>query len=141
MGLQVEKFRSFLDGAGFYYDEKRMKDGTTLFLTRQEINDGNLITVAFVIDNDEEECGIFFHGIAEIKNPSKRTEALNLINDLNNKCHFGKFYLTDDWYINVNHNIAIARDGVFSPRSAMDTTVNIFSTIKENYSKLIRLQW
>ena len=105
------------------------------------IEGGDSILVAVGIDEDEEACGIFFHRIAEIKNPSKRTEALNLINDLNHRYNCGKFVLEDDGSISALHHIEIARDGVFSPRSAMDSVVKVFDAIEKNYSRFMRLQW
>lgn len=136
----VDEFRNYLRNQDFHFEEDVTEENEVFFRLRQSVKNGETLLIVFLFGENKSYLDINIFNIATIDSPLKRDDLLKLINDLNRMYRYPKFVVTDNGEVMAQAAVAI-EDGLFSPRSAMLTSMLIIKAIETEYPKFMKLRW
>ena len=137
---KLDLFKEHLDEREYRYREVTDKEGVTRgFIAQHEIKDNQLLTVVCEFPEEENFVDVRIFDIAKIEDSSKRENLLELINELNLKYRFGKFFVRDTGDVVMQWSLFIKDH--FDPAFLLDMTFILVGNVGEEYPKFMKLQW
>lgn len=132
------KFKSFLDSQNFPYEEDALDDKIQFFRLRQNLENGETVTIFFVFDNPFIDIRIT--DVVQFNNSLQREELLDFLNRVNEKYRIGKVVLTSNGEINLNMS-TVVKNGYLIPEDLMALMGCLWRIANDIYPKLMRLKW
>lgn len=132
-------FKEYLKRQGINLEEGQLNDGGVFFRTHHSFSNGGSGVLIIQFNNDEDIIDISLGGITHIDNPLKKEAIHSLINELNRKYRFTKFYHEEGQVI-LQYSF-IADKGKLDPQMLMDAVIVTLNTAEESYPKFMKLQW
>lgn len=136
----VEEFRNYLREEDFYFEEDVTEENEVFFRLKQSVKNGETLLIVFLFGANRTYLDINIFNIATIDSPLKRDDLLKLINELNSTYRYPKFLANKNGEVMVQAAIAI-EDDVFSPKSAVLTSMLLINAIEKEYAKFMKLHW
>lgn len=136
----VDEFRNYLRNEDFYFEEDVTEENEVFFRLKQSVKNGETLLIVFLFGENKSYLDINIFNVATIDSPLKRDDLLKLINDLNAMYRYPKFIVNHNGEVMVQAAVAI-EDGMFSPKSAVLTSMLIIKAIETEYAKFMKLRW
>lgn len=133
-------FRDYLDERGYHYQEGTDDErGSRGFIAQQDIKGNQTLTIIFEFPEKETYVDVRIFDIAIIKDPSKREEVLELINELNLMFRFGKFFIRDSGDVVMQCSLFVK--DYFDPEFVLNMAFLLIECIEEAYPRFMKIQW
>lgn len=137
---KLDLFRDHLDEREYRYRELTDDEGVTrAFVAQHEIKNNQILTVTYEFSEEETFADLSIFDIATIEEYSKRGDLLELINEINQRYRFGRFFVSDEGEVVMRWSLFI--ENHFDPEVLLDMAFMLVGTIEEEYSKFMKIQW
>ncbi len=135
-----QMFQDVLTEREIFFENDTFRDGTQYFRIPQKIQNGGLVDVIIIFDEDYVKIVIV--KIASTEDPEKRIALCELFNDLNQTYKFFKFHIDSDGDILLEGNLSTdLRDGDFQPEDLLAYIGAALNTLKNDYPKIMKVIW
>ena len=102
------------------------------------IKNGGSYRIRFISTDDDNDVTVRVFGLVRVEQ-EKRAALLSVINEINRKYRYFKFYMDDDGDINLQYDFMINCPDPAA--SAEETVIRIYKMVDDVYPQLMRAMW
>lgn len=134
--INSEIFSKKLEEKDIFMEQTKDEEGV-YFRVQQTLDYGNNVLVAIIFTNNESVVDINIFNIAQINNPAKKAELHSLLNEVNQKLRYVKFY---DFEGNVTAQYSYNIEDHFNPQRVIDYIGLFLNAAEKVYPELVKLR-
>jgi Fe-S oxidoreductase len=133
----VVTFRNFLAKEKIPMQEL-VQDKKTYFRMEQKLKDGWKVMAILSFNEKEDIVDLFCLNVVEIRNPNKKPAVYELLNKLNVKFRYSKYY-ENNGFVSIKYSYLI--EEYFNPVIAFQKLIMLLQTAEEAYPQLMEVIW
>lgn len=114
-------------------------DGKTVFKFNQKLEQGPRGRILAVFDEDDGLVSIYAYDYLSLTDDAKKDSMYKLLNNLNLKYTYVKFYMDEDNDITLSSYTLVENN--FSPEVIFKMIIGVFNVLEEQYAAFMKIMW
>ena len=134
----VQVLKDYLTKSNIRYEEGWLADGSAFFKAMYRLRTGDDVTLLFSFEPGGAALDITLLGLVRFDDPLKREKILNVLNELNAKYRYTKFFINNDGTVVAQTSLPTLS---FHPENAVRLGLATLFNVEEEYPNIMRIRW